>query len=207
MGRVGNFSPDFIPRTLRQPCTVEVCGNDDLPWYCYRTTTPCASAAKAEEQLILIRLYSSIKSRRGSRECSRRLSSLLRGNDYPAALVTPRWSPFPETNCRLNGGRLRDTWRGRRDPLSPCSISPSTCPCTLIAYLFSRTLFFWDSSFLFFFSRGGHSSRESRWKRRAFSGKFRMESRDNASFRFVWGKSRERFVSFHRIRQVIWRAD
>lgn len=153
MGRVGNFSPDFIPRTLRQPCTVEVCGNDDLPWYCYRTTTPCASAAKAEEQLILIRLYSSIKSRRGSRECSRRLSSLLRGNDYPAALVTPRWSPFPETNCRLNGGRLRDTWRGRRDPLSPCSISPSTCPCTLIAYLFSRTLFFWDSSFLFF-SRG-----------------------------------------------------
>lgn len=75
---------------------------------CYREqrSIPLRRRQRLRKQLILIRVYSSIKSRRGSRE-SGRVS--FGAHDYPAALVTPRWSPFPQTNCRLNGGRLRDT--------------------------------------------------------------------------------------------------
>lgn len=56
---------------------------------CYREqrSIPLRRRQRLRKQLILIRVYSSIKSRRGSRE-SGRVS--FGAHDYPAALVTPR---------------------------------------------------------------------------------------------------------------------
>lgn len=96
--------------------------------------SPCGGGKGLGKQLILIRVYSSIKSRRGSRE-SGRVS--FGAHDYPAALVTPRWSPFPQTNCRLNGGEIPR----RRDPLAVFDLA-CYVPLHTNRVLFSRTLFF-----------------------------------------------------------------
>lgn len=152
---------------------------------CYREqrSIPLRRRQRLRKQLILIRVYSSIKSRRGSRE-SGRVS--FGAHDYPAALVTPRWSPFPQTNCRLNGGEIPR----RRDPLAVFDLA-CYVPLHTNRVLFSRTLFFSLSLSFSLFSlfclgyasvQGGGSppsrSRESRWgrdllrfSRRSFSGK------------------------------------